>query len=204
MIDTRSTPITGVTLISIRRSLRPPVIIPISGSSSELDAARTRKFPCQNDAMEDIRIRPAGLADIDHILRQRRAMFRDTGRGTEAELDEMLVTGEAFLRAALPSGGYRGWLAETADGRIVAGAGITIVPWPGAPGDPAGRRGWIQNVYTEPEFRRRGLARRLLETVVEWCRADGFQTVWLHASRYGRSLYKSMGFRPTNEMRLKF
>ena len=150
----------------------------------------------------DIQIRPAGFADMSHVLRHRRAMFRDMGRGTEAELDEMLVTGEAFFRAALPSGGYRGWLAETADGRIVAGVGITIVPWPGAPGDPAGRRGWIQNVYTEPEFRHRGLARRVMEAIVEWCRAEGFHAVSLHASTFGRPLYESMGFEDTNEMRL--
>jgi len=130
-------------------------------------------------------------------------MFRDMGHATDSELDEMMVTTEAFLRAAMPSGVYRGWLAETPDGRVVAGAGITIVPWPGAPGDPAPRRGWIQNVYTEPEFRRKRLARRLMETVVEWCREEGFHTVSLHASDYGRTLYESMGFRTTNEMRLK-
>jgi GNAT superfamily N-acetyltransferase len=151
----------------------------------------------------DIHIRPAMLADLTHILRHRRAMFRDMGRGSETELDEMLITGEAFFRAALPSGTYRGWLAETPDGRIAAGAGVTILSWPGAPGDAAGRRGWIQNVYTEPEFRRLGLARTLMEVAIEWCRAEGFQTLWLHASQYGRPLYESLGFLPTNEMRLK-
>ena len=64
------------------------------------------------------------------------------------------------------------------------------------------RRGWIQNVYTEAEFRRRGLARRLMEAVIAWCRVEGFRTVSLHASLEGRSLYESMGFRATNEMRL--
>ena len=151
----------------------------------------------------DIQIRPAAFADMSHVLRHRRAMFRDMGRGTDAELDEMLIASETFLRAALPSGTYRGWLAETDEGQIVAGVGITILPWPGAPGDPAGRRGWIQNVYTEPEFRRRGLAKQLMVTVIEWCRVEGFRNVWLHASEYGRSLYESMDFQPTNEMRLK-
>jgi GNAT superfamily N-acetyltransferase len=102
----------------------------------------------------------------------------------------------------MPAGEYRGWLAVAADGRVAAGAGITIVPWPGGPRDTAPRRGWIQNVYTEPEFRRRGLARLLVESVVNWCRTEGFHTVSLHASRDGRSLYESMGFRDTNEMRL--
>jgi hypothetical protein len=38
---------------------------------------------------------------------------------------------------------------------------------------------------------------------VEWCRADGFHGVVLHASDEGRPLYESMGFQTTNEMRLK-
>jgi GNAT superfamily N-acetyltransferase len=153
--------------------------------------------------MEGITIRPAAFADLPHILRHRRTMFRDMGSGTDAELDAMVVTTEAFLRQAMPAGTYRGWLAETKDGRIAAGVGIAIIPWPGAPRDPAPRRGWVQNVYTEPEFRRRGLARRLMEVLVEWCRAEGFHTVSLHASREGRGLYESMGFKVTNEMRLE-
>jgi GNAT superfamily N-acetyltransferase len=152
--------------------------------------------------MDDIRIRPATIDDLPHILRHRRCMFLDMGTATETELVPVLLTTEAFLRESLPSGAYRGWLAETVDGRIAAGAGITIVPWPGHPRDPAPRRGWIQNVYTEPEFRRLGLARRLMETVLGWCRAEGFYTVSLHASRDGKPLYESMGFLQTNEMRL--
>ena len=152
--------------------------------------------------MEDILIRPAALADIPHVLCHRRSMFRDMGGATDSELDAVIVTAEKFLRDAIPSGMYRGWLAIAADGRVAAGAGITILPWPGSPRDPAPRRGWIQNVYTEPEFRRRGLARRLMETLVEWCRADGFYAITLHASPEGRPLYESMGFHNTNEMRL--
>jgi len=152
--------------------------------------------------MDEFPIRAATLDDLTHIVHHRRAMFRDMGRATEAQLDEIVIAAERFLRSALPTGGYRGWFAVAPDGRIAAGAGITIVPWPGHPGDAVNRRGWIQNVYTEPEFRRRGLARRLTETVVAWCREDGFHTVSLHASDDGRALYESMGFLPTNEMRL--
>lgn len=129
-------------------------------------------------------------------------MFRDMRSGTDSELDEVVATAEAVLRRAMPVGEYRGWLAIRGDGRVAAGAGVTIVPWPGAPRDPAPRRGWIQNVYTEPEFRRLGLARQLMGIVVGWCRDAGFYTVSLHASADGRALYESLGFRDTNEMRL--
>jgi GNAT superfamily N-acetyltransferase len=153
--------------------------------------------------MEEIRIRPAGPQDIAHIVHHRRAMFADIGCEDTDALDAMQGTAERFLPAALAGGQYRGWLAETADGRVTAGAGIAIAAWPGSPGDPTPRRGWILNVYTEPEFRRRGIARRLMETVVAWCRDEGFRSVSLHASPFGRGLYEQMGFQPTNEMRLR-
>jgi GNAT superfamily N-acetyltransferase len=65
------------------------------------------------------------------------------------------------------------------------------------------RRGNILNVYTAKTFRRRGLARWLMEAVLLWCRQNGIDTVILHASPAGKSLYESLGFEATNEMRLQ-
>jgi GNAT superfamily N-acetyltransferase len=53
-----------------------------------------------------------------------------------------------------------------------------------------------------PQARRLGLARLLMETALEWCRNNGIRAVILHSSDDGRPLYQSLGFRPTNEMRL--
>jgi GNAT superfamily N-acetyltransferase len=124
------------------------------------------------------------------------------GRGTAAEHAEMLETTRAYLQVAMPSGRYVSWLAETADGHVVAGTGVAISAWPGSPGDPTGKRALVLNVYTEPEFRRRGIARQLMEIVIAWCREQGLRSVSLHASDFGRALYEDLGFRQTNEMRL--
>jgi GNAT superfamily N-acetyltransferase len=57
-------------------------------------------------------------------------------------------------------------------------------------------------MYTEPEARRRGTAKQLLEVLLDWCRTAGFCAVSLHASPAGRPLYETAGFQPTNEMKL--
>ena len=152
--------------------------------------------------MEKILIRPATIEDLGLVLQHRTAMFSDVGYQDAASLALMRASSEVFLRNGLVDGTYRGWLAMTGDGRVVAGGGVAIIPWSGSPEDPAPRRGWVQNVYTEPGFRHRGIARQVMETIVAWCRAEGFHAVSLHASAFGRPLYESMGFRPTNEMRL--
>jgi GNAT superfamily N-acetyltransferase len=129
-------------------------------------------------------------------------MFAEIGAHDESILDRMQEASEQYLRSALPSGSYRAWLAETEDGRVVSGGGIAIVPWPGSPDFPATHRGWILGIYTEPEFRRRGIGRQVMEAILAWCRNEGYVYVALHASKEGRLLYEKMGFQPTNEMRL--
>jgi len=136
--------------------------------------------------MDQIRIRPATTEDSPHILRHRRAMYADMDRADAAALDRMQLAAEAHLSGALRDGSYRGWLAEA------------------SPEQPYARRAVVHNVYTDHGFRRRGIARRLMETMLEWCGAEGFAAVALHASDDGRALCLSMGFRPTNETRPTF
>jgi GNAT superfamily N-acetyltransferase len=131
-------------------------------------------------------------------------MFQEMGFTDATLLDDVSSTAEAYLRTALSDGSYRAWLMENEDGVVAGGGGLLIAAWPGFPGERQSRRAWILNMYTEPAYRRRGIARRLVETMIEWCRAEGFRAVALHASQQGRPLYESLGFRPTNEMRLRF
>jgi ribosomal protein S18 acetylase RimI-like enzyme len=78
-----------------------------------------------------------------------------------------------------------------------------VTAWPPSPLRLAPRRAYILNVYVYPEHRRRGVARKLMHEMLEWCRAERFTAVALHASVDGRALYDELGFTPTNEMRLQ-
>ena len=158
--------------------------------------------PPSQGPRDDIRIREATVQDLAVVIHHRRAMFEEMRYGNGAELDAMQEASEQFFGAALADGSYRGWFAESPDGRIIAGSGVGINPWPPRPYAPNPYRATIFNVYTEPEFRHRGIARSLMLVMIEWCRKAGFSQVNLHASEFGRSLYTTLGFVPTNEMRL--
>jgi len=149
-----------------------------------------------------VSIREATSDDIPEILRQRRGMYEDMDYRDADALTAMLSTTEPYLAKALANGSFRGWLAS-AEGRIIGGGAVVISPWPSHPYDGQCRRATILNVYTYPEFRRRGVARQLLETMIEWCRKERFPAVFLHASQDGRPLYQGLGFEPTNEMKLE-
>ncbi len=151
---------------------------------------------------ESFTIRQATLADVPTIVTHRRRMFEDMGYTNPVGMDTMDAIGAGWLRERLANGRYQGWFAMMPSGAIVAGAGLWLQDWPPNLFDQQPYRGYILNVYTEPEYRRRGLARVLLQTINRWCAGQGMTTVSLHASAQGRPIYESLGFLPTNEMRL--
>ncbi len=150
---------------------------------------------------EPVLLRQATIADVDIILHHRRSMFADMGRGDDKAREAMAAAARPFIEAGLEAGTYRGWLIEV-DRRVVAGGGIAFAPFQPTPFDLSPRRAWIVNVYTEPGFRRQGMASRVLATIIGWCREEKMKTVHLHASDAGRPLYDSLGFTSTTEMRL--
>jgi len=148
-------------------------------------------------------LRPATLGDIGVVLRHRREMFREMGAEYAEQLNAFENASREYFESALRDHSYFGLVGEM-QGTVVAGGGVVIVPWPGSPRNLAPRRAWILNIYVEPEHRRQGLARSILEALIEWCKRNGFQSVALHASEQGRPLYEKLGFRGTSEMRLTF
>lgn len=147
-------------------------------------------------------IRQANLNDIPIIIAQRRHMYQDMGYTDRARIEAMEAEFGLWLHDHLEDGHYRNWFVLGADGEIAAGAGLWLVDWPPQMMDFAPYRGYIMNVYTEPGCRKRGLARDLVETILKWCREQGIYVVSLHASECGRPVYESLGFQPTNELRL--
>lgn len=161
--------------------------------------------------MHEFLIRCADAGDVETIARHRAAMFAEMGSITDEMRAEMYDASVVFLRLAVPSGEYIGWLAYDADDplAIFGGAGVQRrrnLPFPmrlpdGTTRIAQGRQAIVLNVYTEAAWRRRGVARRLMIDVMRWARDEGVENLVLHASPDGRPLYEQLGFAATNEMR---
>jgi GNAT superfamily N-acetyltransferase len=150
------------------------------------------------------RIRRATAADLPTIVRHRMGMFTEMGIGDPAQFSAYVTEFEQFAARAMAAGSFLAWLAETDSGGIGAGGAVFIVPWPANPKARKQERAFLLNVYTEPEHRRRGYARLIVRTMLDWCRSQGFSSVFLHASDAGRPLYLSLGFTSTSELRFDF
>ena len=64
------------------------------------------------------------------------------------------------------------------------------------------RFAYVNGVYVYPAYRRRGIARRLMQMALEWARERGCAQVRLRSSDEGRPLYEQLGFRASTEMQL--
>lgn len=147
-------------------------------------------------------IRLANPSDAATIARHRVLMFLEMGVVSNLERDVLLSAIVPWLQKELAEERYVGWLMEDRQ-QIVAGAGIQLRSLPPGPNClQVGRWGHIANVYTEPEHRRRGIARRLMEEILAWCVAQTLDQVTLTASDHGRPLYETLGFIATADMTL--
>jgi GNAT superfamily N-acetyltransferase len=152
-------------------------------------------------------IRRASVGDAAVIARHRVAMFSDMGSVPPLQLaDALLKLSTSALIAALGNDSYVGWLALEGNNQVVAGAGVHVKPQlPRISEDGTSvvtaALPLVVNVYTEPAWRHKGMARALMATLMQWARTERFDRLVLHASDAARPLYISLGFVPTNEMR---
>ncbi|MCR5201297.1 MAG: GNAT family N-acetyltransferase [Saccharofermentans sp.] len=73
---------------------------------------------------------------------------------------------------------------------------ITIMP---TFSHPSGKRAHLMNVYTNPSYRRQGIARKMVNMLIDDAWSKGATEISLDATKLGRPLYESMGFIDSNE-----
>ncbi|MBB4745601.1 GNAT superfamily N-acetyltransferase [Actinoplanes octamycinicus] len=151
-------------------------------------------------------IRQALPADAEELVRLRAVMLRtfdapgwndDWREPARLTLVERLGQVEPTLVA---------FVVDRPDGRGLAACALgQIEQRLGNPSNPDGRVGYVYNVVTDPDMRRRGYSRGCMEALVAWFRERGVRAADLKASADGEALYESLGFRKTREpgMRLR-
>ena len=77
---------------------------------------------------------------------------------------------------------------------IVSCAFLLIVEKPMSPSFITGKTGTVLNVYTKPEYRKKGYAKKLMNMMLEDAKAENVSNIELKATEDGYSLYRSVGF----------
>ncbi len=64
---------------------------------------------------------------------------------------------------------------------------------------PTGKRAHLMNVYTNQDYRRKGIAMRMMELLIIEARDRGVTEISLDATESGRPLYEKCGFKASDE-----
>jgi ribosomal protein S18 acetylase RimI-like enzyme len=144
-------------------------------------------------AEHPVEVRTVGPDDLELICHHREEMFRDAGSDGQS-LTTMTENFRPWLAPRLGDGSYFGFIL-TRGGEPAGGVGLMLIDWPPHPLHPADdRRGYVLNLFVEPEFRRRGLARQLMQLAEAELARRGVSLLILHATEKGRPLYMELGW----------
>jgi GNAT superfamily N-acetyltransferase len=128
--------------------------------------------------------------DLDTFINMRINQLLEEGATDEMDLYPALMD---YYQRHLANGTFVSWLALDGD-KIIGTSGMSFVEKPPYFGCPTGRIGLLSSMYTNPDYRRQGIAKELLGRVVEEARVYGCGTVQITASDMGVLLYSNFGF----------
>ena len=138
--------------------------------------------------------------ELDTFIEMRIQQLREEGATENIDLVPAL---HDYYSRHMADGTFVSWLAMDGD-RIVGTSGMSFVEKPPYFGCPNGRIGLLSSMFTDPDYRRMGIAKELLSRVIEEARDYGCGTVQITASDMGVLLYTDYGFvRNNNFMQYK-
>jgi Sortase and related acyltransferases len=127
---------------------------------------------------------------LDTFINMRIKQLREEGATEDIDLVPNL---KDYYNRHMADGTFVSWLAMDGD-RIVGTSGMSFVEKPPYFSCPTGKIGLLSSMFTDPEYRRMGIAKELLSRVVEEARNYGCGTVQITASDMGVLLYTDFGF----------
>lgn len=137
-----------------------------------------------------IEYRKLEIKDLDEFIRIRINQLREEGATEDIDLKPALLD---FYNRHLSDGTFVSYLAVDGD-KIVGTSGMSFVEKPPYFGCPSGKLGLLSSMYTDPNYRRQGIAKKLLSLVVDAARDYGCGAVQITASDMGVLLYTDFGF----------
>ena len=128
--------------------------------------------------------------DLETFISMRITQLREEGATEDLDLRPSLVD---YYHRHMADGTFVSWLALDGE-KIIGTSGMSFIEKPPYFSCPSGRIGLLSSMYTDPAYRRRGIAKELLARVVNEARDYGCGSVQITASDMGVLLYTDFGF----------
>ena len=144
--------------------------------------------------LEKFKYRKAALEDIDELVRTRIIVLRAANKlSDDVDMDTVEHESYAYYNRALEKGEHIAYLVYDNEKFIGAG-GVSFYQVMPTYHNPTGKKAYIMNMYTAPEYRRQGIAFHTLDLLVQDAKKQGVSQIALEATDMGRPLYERYGF----------
>jgi GNAT superfamily N-acetyltransferase len=153
--------------------------------------------------MGEITIRQANLDDVEEMVRLRHDMQAEMGEHDAKAADAIVDATRDYFQKQLTGKHFVGILAED-EGRIVGTGSFVVYDTPPSVPNPSGVDAYVLNMYTVPEYRGRGIAKLILDALLQRAYEEGARRIWLRTSEKARPVYEHLGFASRNNYMQRF
>ena len=128
--------------------------------------------------------------ELDVFIEMRINQLKEEGAKEDIDLKPAL---KDYYTRHMADGTFVSWIAVDGE-KIIGTSGISFVEKPPYFGCASGKMGLLSSMFTNPNYRRMGIAKELLDRVVREARQYGCGTIQITASDMGVKLYTAYGF----------
>lgn len=143
------------------------------------------------------------LEDINTLVETRIEVLRAANKlCADTDMGEVERQSYLYYQKALSDGSHIAYLVFDESGCIGTG-GVSFFQVMPTYHNPSGKKAYIMNMYTNPKYRRKGIAYKTLDMLIKEIKSKGISSISLEATDMGRPLYEKYGFVKMNsEMEL--
>ncbi len=147
--------------------------------------------------------RKATIDDLDILTETRIEVLKAANQlSDDVDMSEVKEQSFEYYQEALKNENHLAYLIFDEE-KFVGAGGISYYRVMPTYHNPTGRKAYIMNMYTRPDYRRRGIASQTLDLLVADAREKGITAISLEATELGKPLYEKYGFiKMNNEMEL--
>ena len=143
--------------------------------------------------------RRATIKDLDELVRTRIEVLRAANKLDESvDMSEVERQSKDYYEKALTDGSHTAYLVYDGD-KFVGAGGVSYFRVMPTYHNPSGEKAYIMNMYTAPEYRRKGIAFKTLDLLVLAAKERNVKAISLEATDMGRPLYEKYGFVKMND-----
>ena len=132
------------------------------------------------ESEEILKKRLANINDVPVLVKLRKQQLIDEGLlpnpNIDTNIDKQL---DDYFTSAIYEGSFISWIIDN-DGEINATSGICFYLLPPNFSNPTGRTAYVTNIFTKPEYRRKGIAAELLNIIIDEAKSRGYKVIRLH------------------------